>query len=191
MFQSYLKGRYLFFTLSIALAQFASASPICPSDIIKPFVGQWRGNALLIPTEGNQQPTETKDEFAVVDCQSFEVTINYLDSAGNVGRVLLLKASPDKSGPAGLFTVNGTITEGSAVSKMTGSFKSIQEGTLLGSFSGAIGGKPAYLNELMNLSTLPTGESQLVRTIQMFSVKQGGPYLGTRVVKGRKVSASK
>jgi len=187
----YKKVFYLFSTLAIAFTHIMKAEATCPSDIIKPFVGQWQGKAFFVSADGStQQPLGTKDEFAIVDCKSFKVTINYLDSAGKTVRTLNLKATSDKSKQVGLFAVSGNITEASVVNTMNGSISSIQDGTLLGSFSGSAGGQPAYLNELMNVFKLPTGEIHLVRTVQMFSGKRGGPYIGSRVVNEVRIQPS-
>lgn len=165
-------------TESVALAQAGSS---CPSDKILPFAGQWDGKGLLVPAQGNQQQTQTKDEFKVLDCQRFEIVVNYLNESGAIVRSVDLIASPDSTGEIGLFSIEGTAKEGTSVNSMTGSFKSIQDGTLLGTFTAALGGKVAYFTELMNLTTSPTGETKIVRSVQIFSDKRGGPYVGTRV----------
>src|SRR5690348_12192424 len=114
MKNAFRKALVLFAALATtAFAQMGNAEVICPSDAVKPFVGTWEGQAMLIPVGGATQQFKNNDVFAVVDCQSFRITVTYLNSAGNVARIVDLKASPDQSGQPGLFTIHGTITENS------------------------------------------------------------------------------
>ncbi len=175
------------FVLMIGSLQTAIAETTCPSDAAKPFVGKWQGSAILIPAQAAQQQMGSRARLEILDCQSFHIEVNYLDSAGNVARTVQFKASADPE-QEGLFTVmDGSVTDASGVNPQTGTFKLLQEGTLLGTFIGAIGGKPAYMTELLNVSASPNGERHLVRTVQMFAGRQGGEYLGTRVVNDTEV----
>jgi hypothetical protein len=168
-------------TLMIGFSHFANADTLCPSNIIKPFSGQWKGQGLLIYAQGTQKQMANQDVFTVLDCQRFHVTVSYFNASGEVIRTVDFVASPDLSGQAGLFTLDGTVTEGSAVNPMSGSIRQIQDGTLLLTISAALGGQPVYITELMNVITLPSGESQIVRTLQMFAGQRGGPYVASRV----------
>jgi hypothetical protein len=167
-------GVYLLLCGALAVAD-------CPSDIIKPFTGQWKGQGLLIAAQGSQQQMVSHDEFTVLDCGRFEVTVNYLNDSGVTTRTVDFIASPDPSGTKGLFTIDGAIKEGSALNKLTGLVRQIQDGTLLLTFNAALGGQPAYFTELMNLTSLPGGGSQIVRTLQIFAGQRGGPYMASRV----------
>jgi hypothetical protein len=166
----------------------AKAETFCPSDIIKPFSGEWKGTGLLIPAQGSQAQSQSKDEFAVVDCQSFKVTVNYLNDSGAVVRTIDFIASMDPSGQPGLFDIiDGTMTEGSSRTNMSGYLRQIQDGTLLLMFSGALGGQPAYFTELMNLTAKG---NEMVRTLQIFSGKRGGPFFAARVTTELRLQAS-
>lgn len=160
----------------------AKTGTSCPSDIIKSFSGQWNGKGLKISADSTQQQTQTKDEFAAIDCQKFEIKVTYVNDSGTPVRTIDLIASSDPSGDGKFFAIEGTMKEGSSVNKMTGAIRQIQDGTLLLSFSGALGGQLAYFTELMNLTTPATGDTQMVRTVQIFAgSKPGGPYIASRV----------
>ncbi len=172
--------------LVIASSQMANADAVCPSDIVKPFVGKWQGKALLVSAQDAQQQSGTRAEFVILDCQSFGATFNYLDGAGKVVRTVTFKAAIDPQEAGSFAILDGTVTDGSGVTEMTGSFRQIQEGTLLGTFFGSIGGKPAYMTELMNVTQPQGGPSHLVRTVQMFD-SRGGNYLASRIVNDTQV----
>ena len=175
---------FLALTLAIAFAKSGRAEEApCPTDLIRPFAGVWQGTSVLTSSNGNTLNSGTKDIFTIHGCGSFEISVNYLDSSGQVARSLHLNATAEPSGRSGYFTIIGVITEGQNISPMNGSIDGSHAGTLLGQFSGAIGGQHAYLSEVM---TLENGD-QLSRTIQMSADHLGGSDIGTRSVQDNKI----
>jgi hypothetical protein len=171
---------FAFFTLAFALVHIAKADSGCATDVIKPFIGKFQGQAVLLHADGTQDLSGTKASYIQLDCQSFQATFNYLDSNGNIVRTINLTAVADPQ-QAGSFAINnGTTSDSTGQTTLTGTFTQIQDGTLLGTFTGALKGKPVYMTELWNVTNSQNGIRQLVRTVQMFAGR-GGSYIATRV----------
>jgi hypothetical protein len=160
----------------------------CPGDVVIPYEGQWQGQALLVPSQGpSQVQPGTRDEFKRINCNSFQVSIDYLDNTGKSVRQVIFSAEAT-SQEAQLFKIEGTVTEGGNVSPMKGFMHIIESGTMLATFESAFTGKIAYFTELINISTKPEGGQLLTRTIQMFAGQKGGPYIGSRIMKEERIS---
>jgi len=160
-----------------------------PSDMIIPFLGNWQGNVDFVSPDGElKKMPGSQVSYEIVDSNSFKMKINYLDPAtGQVVRKIDLLAVADKTN-ADRFSIDGMISEGTDSTPLKGTLRKIDEGTILNTFSAALGGKPAYFHEMISLATDAKGKPLTVRAVQVFDAGKCREYLGTRLMREEKIT---
>ena len=163
-----------------------------PSDVIVPFLGNWQGSVdFVTPDRELQKKPGSQVSYEIVDSNSFKMHINYLDpKTGQVVRKIDLLAVADKTN-ADRFSIDGMISEGTNLTPLKGTLRKIDEGTILNTFSGAQGGKPVYMKEMISLATDANGNPFVARTVQVFDPAKCNEYLGTRQMREEKITGGK